>query len=228
MSNEMKNWDADDVQMLVEEAISECNENGVEVDEVETFEDYFTVKINNDLSLNTINAIARKVKSKYITVGAEDSFLTLFFKPGMSSDWEFDDDDDDNEQYREPEEPHIPDNMRHTDRFYDAEDVVIPGTEQRVSNTEQNEQIVAWIEETGHTPIVFVRLDDGIHVEVSDLFDRKVKAVLSEGHAVGGDARRYTFEKPHPDFFPIGGSICVRAICDETGRSDVYGLDFFV
>lgn len=213
--------------MLVEKAISEQNERGVSVDSIEPYEDYFTVKLNNSISLSTINAIARKVGSTYIVVGAEDDMLTLFFKPGVCNDSDFDDDDD-YQELREDDTPAIPTNMRHTDQFPDAEDIVIPGTEQRVGNTEQNEQIVAWIKETGHMPLVYIRLDDGVHVEVSNVFDRRIKAVLAEGKAIGADARRYIFEKGGSDLWPIGGDICVRAICDETGRSDMYGLSFFV
>lgn len=225
-----KNFTATGIEIMVEEAINECNERGVSVESVEPYEDYFTVKLNNDVNLSTLNAIARKVGSKYMSVGSEDDILTLFFKPGQSEDSDFDDDDADDYQelHEEDAAPAIPDNMRHTDRFPDAEDVVIPGTEQRVSNTEQCEQIVDWMKETGRMPLVFVRLDDGVHVEVSDVFDRRIKAVLAEGHAIGADARRYTFEKGGSDLWPIGGDICVRAICDETGRSDMYGLSFFV
>lgn len=224
-----KIFTATGIEIMVEEVIAE-NERGVSVESVEPYKDYFTVKLNNDVNLSTLNAIARKVGSKHITVGAEGYMLTLFFKPGICSDDDFDDDDIDQieESEEEDEAPAIPENMRHTDRFPDAKDIVIPGTELRVSNTEQCEQIVVWMKETGRIPIVFVRLEDGVHVEVSDVFDRRIKAVLAEGHAIGADARRYTFEKGGSDFWPIGGAICVRAICDETGRSDVYGLAFFV
>lgn len=224
-----KIFTATGIETMVEEVIAEQNENGVSVESVETYEDYFTVKLNNDVSLSTLNAIARKVGSKYISVGAEDDMLTLFFKPGICSDDDFDDDDiDDYQEPRKDETPAIPEDMRHTDRFPDAEDIVIPDTEQRVSNTEQCEQIVAWMKDTGRMPLVYIRLDDGIHVEVSAVFDRRIKAVLAEGKAIGADARRYTFEKGGSDLWPIGGDICVRAICDETGRSDMYGLGFFV
>lgn len=227
-----KNFTATGIETMVEEAINECNERGVSVESVEPYEDYFTVKLNNDVNLSTLNAIARKVGSKYMSVGSENDMLALFFKPGESEDSDFDDDDADDYQelHEEEDTPSIPDNMRHTDRFPDAEDVVIPGTEQRVSNTEQCEQIGRWMQETGHYPIVFIRLEDGVHVEVSELFDRKVKAVISEGRAVGGDGRKYSFENRPGDvnLWPIGGDICVRAICDETGRSDMYGLSFFV
>lgn len=222
-----KNFTATCIETMVEEVIAEQNENGVSVESVEPYEDYFTVKLNNSVELSTLNAIARKVGSKYMNVDSEDDMLTLFFKPGICSDDDFDDDDD-YQELREDDTPAIPENMRHTDRFPDAEDIVIPGTEQRVSNTEQSEQIMAWMKETGHMPLVYIRLDDGVHVEVSEVFDRRIKAVLAEGKAVGADARRYTFEKGGSDLWPICGDICVRAICDETGRSYMYGLSFFV
>lgn len=222
-----KIFTATDIETMVEGVIADEHERGVSVESVEPYEEYFTVNLNNNVSLSTLNAIARKVGSKFISVGSEDDMLTLFFKPGQSEDSDFDDDVDDQEP-RKDETPAIPEDMRHTDRFPDAEDIVIPGTEQRVGNTEQNEQIMAWMKETGRIPIVFVRLEDGVHVEVSDVFDRRIKAVLAEGHAIGSDARRYTFQKGGNDFWPIGGDICVRAICDETGRSDMYGISFFV
>ena len=210
MERNKRDWDADDVQKAIEQVISE--ENRLEVTEVEPFEKYFTVKFNNDIDLSTVNEIARKVGSKYITIGAEDDYPTLFFQPGQNDNEDWDTADNDDHDYQEPEEesaPALPDNMRHTDRFPDAEDIVIPGTEQRVSNTEMCEQILKWMQETGHMPIVYLRLDDGVHIEI------------------GADARRYTFDKDSKPW-PIGSDICVRATCDETGRSDMYGLSFFV
>lgn len=225
MERNKRDWDADDVQEAIEQVIS-C-ERGLEVTEVEPFEEYFTVKFNNDIGLSTVNKIARKVGSKYITIGAEDDYPTLFFQPGRSDDESWDDDDYDYQEQEEDTTPRIPDNMRHTDRFPDAEDIVIPGTEQRVSNTEMCEQILKWMRETGRMPIVYLRLDDGVHVEVSEVYDRRIKAVIANGKAIGADARRYTFDEGG-DLWPIGSDICVRATCDETGRSDMYGLSFFV
>lgn len=130
-------------------------------------------------------------------------------------------------QKQEEQKPCIPGDMRHAARFPDSEDVIIPGTEQRVSNTEMCQQIVAWMKETGHMPIVYIRLEDGVHVEVSEVYDRRIKAVIAEGKAIGADARRYTFDKDSEPY-PICSDICVRATCDETDRSDLYGLSFFV
>lgn len=229
MATNKRSWSADDVQEAIEQVIS-C-ERGLKVTEVEPFEEYFTVKFNNDINLSTVNEIARKVGCKYISIGAEDDYPTLFFQPGRSDDESWDNDDDDYDE-PEPEEEDrpltaIPDDMRHTARFPDSEDVIIPGTEQRVSNTEQCQQIMKWMQDTGHMPIVYVRLDDGVHAEVSDVYDRRIKAVIHEGKAIGADARRYTFDEGG-DLWPIGSDICVRATCDETGRSDMYGLSFFV
>ena len=227
MTTNKRNWSADDVQEAIEQIIS-C-ERGLEVTEVEPFEEYFTVKFNNDIDLSTVNEIASKVGSKYITIGAEDDYPTLFFQPGRSDDESWDDDDYDEPESEEEDRPtpRIPNDMRHTDRFPDSEDVIIPGTEVKRSRTEGNEQVVAWMKKTGHYPIVYIRLDGGVHVEVSDIYDQKVRDVLERGEAVGGDGRKYKIENPD-NIFPIGDSICVRATCIETGRGDVYGLDFFV
>ena len=159
-------------------------------------------------------------------IGGEDSGqLNLFFRIPDADKVGSEDDDDD--EHEEEAAPSIPDDMRHKEEFYDSEDIVIPGTEVKRSNTEQNVQVVAWMKETGHYPIVYIRLDDGVHVEVSDIYDQKVRDVLERGEAVGGDGRKYKIENPD-NIFPIGGSICVRATCIETGRGDVYGLDFLV
>ena len=89
------------------------------------------------------------------------------------------------------------------------------------------DQIKTWMKETGDIPIVYLRLDDGVHIEVSDIYECKVRDILERGQAVGADGRRYSIEQPD-NIFPVGSSICVRATCIETGRSDIYGLDFFV
>lgn len=185
--------------------------------------DYCKVILDGDVWLNVLKGIAEAVGDEPIVSGEEYNKINLFFripdadKAGVGG-------------YNKSEEnaaPAIPDDMRHKEEFYDSEDIVIPGTEVKRSNTEQNEQIMAWMKETGHYPIVYLRLDDGVHVEVSDIYDQKVRDVLERGEAVGGDGRKYKIETPD-NIFPIGSSICVRATCIETGRGDVYGLDFFV
>ena len=171
-----------------------------------------------------MKAIAKAVGDEPIIGGEDSGQLNLFFRiPDADKVGSEDDDDDEQEEDRKPA---IPDYMRHKDEFYDSEDIVIPGTEVKRSNSEQNEQVVAWMKETGRYPIVYIRLDDGVHVEVSDIYDRKVSDLLERGEAVGGDDRKYKIENPE-NIFPIGDSICVRATCIETGRNDAYGLDFF-
>jgi len=184
--------------------------------------DYCTVILNGDVWLNVLNGIAKAVGDEPIVGGEDDSKIDLFFRIP----------DADNTGigcYNRYEEsaPAMPADMRHKEEFYDSEDIVIPGTEVKRSNTEQNEQITAWMKETGHYPIVYIRLDDGVHVEVSDIYNQKVRDVLERGEAVGGDGRKYKIENPD-NIFPIGSSICVRATCIETLLGGVYGLDFFV
>jgi len=184
--------------------------------------DYCTVVLNGDVWLNVLNGIAEAVGDEPIVSGEEWNEINLFFripdadKCGIGYD-----------NHEKKAAPAIPDYMRHKEEFYDSEDIVIPSTELKRSNTEQNEHIMAWMKETGHYPIVYLRLDDGVHVEVSDIYDQKVRDVLERGETVGGDGRKYKIENPD-NIFPIGDSICVRATCIETGRGDVYGLDFFV
>lgn len=116
--------------------------------------------------------------------------------------------------------------LYHKEQFYDVQDVTIPDTEVRRSRTEENEQVVKWMKQSGRIPITYMRENDGIHVEVSKIFEAKIKDVLKRGEAIGNDGRKYTIENPD-NLFPVGSDICVRA-CAEGGKSDVYGLDFFV
>lgn len=219
-----KKLSIDEIERLVENAI--CDERGVTVESVEPNSDgdYCTVIIGGDVWLKTLKAIAKAVGDEPIIGGEDSGQLNLFFRiPDADKVGSEDDDDDEQEEDRKPA---IPADMRHKDEFYDSEDIVIPGTEVKRSNSEQNEQVVAWMKETGRYPIVYIRLDDGVHVEVSDIYDRKVSDLLERGEAVGGDDRKYKIENPE-NIFPIGDSICVRATCIETGRNDAYGLDFF-
>lgn len=221
---EKKKMTIDEVERIVVNAIEE---NGVDVVSVEPNSDgdYCTVILEGCVWLKTLKAIAKAVGEEPIIGGEDNDQINLFFRiPDADKVDSGDDDDDEQEENRKPA---IPDYMRHKEEFYDSEDVVIPGTEMNCSNTEQCEKIKAWMKETGHTPIVYVRLEDGMHVEVSNIYDRKVKDVLERGEAVGGDGRKYRIENPD-DIFCIGSNICVRATCIETGRNDAYGLDFFV
>ena len=211
-----------EVEQIVEKVLSE--NSGVTVESIEPNRDgdYCTVILYGDVELHVLNAIAKAVGDEPIISGEDYNEISLFFripdadKAGIGYD-----------NHEKKAAPAIPDYMRHKEEFYDSEDIVIPSTELKRSNTEQNEQIMAWMKETGHYPIVYLRLDDGVHVEVSDIYDQKVRDVLERGEAVGGDGRKYKIENPD-NIFPIGDSICVRATCIETGRGDVYGLDFFV
>ena len=212
-----------EVKQIVEKVLSEnaCDATVASV-EPNSNGDYCTVILGGDVWLNVLKGIAEAVGDESIVISGEEyNEISLFFhipdadKAGVDND--------------EPEEsaPAIPADMRHKEEFYDSEDIVIPGTEVKRSRTEENEQVVAWMKETGHYPVVYIRLDDGVHVEVSDIYDQKVRDVLERGEAVGGDGRKYKIENPD-NIFPIDDSICVRATCIETGHGDVYGLDFFV
>lgn len=211
-----------EIEQIVENVLSE-EKCGATVSSVEPNSDgdYCTVILNGDVWLNVLRGIAEAVGEEPIVSAEEYNEIGLFFRI-PDADKAGSDEDETGESA-----PAIPADMRHKEEFYDSEDIVIPGTEVKRSNTDQNEQIMAWMKETGHYPIVYLRLDDGVHVEVSDIYDKKVRDVLERGEAVGGDGRKYKIENPD-NIFPIGDSICVRATCIETGRGDVYGLDFFV
>ena len=116
--------------------------------------------------------------------------------------------------------------LYHKDKFYDVQDVVIPGTEEKRSRTEENEQVVKWMKESGRIPLTYLRERDGIHVEISKTVEAKIKDVLQRGTAIGADGRKFTIENSD-NLFPIGSDICVRAT-PEGGTSDAYALDFFV
>ena len=217
-----------EVEQIVEKVLSEnaCDATVASI-EPNSEGDYCTVILDGDVWLNVLKGIAEAVGDEPIISGEDYNEISLFFRiPDTDKVDSGDDDDDDYEEPEEDRKPAIPDDMRHKEEFYDSEDIVIPGTEVKRSNTEQNEQIMAWMKETGHYPIVYVRLDDGLHVEVSDIYDQKVRDILERGEAVGGDGRKYKIETDN--LLAIGGSICVRATCIETGRNDAYGLDFFV
>jgi len=213
-----------EVEQIVEKVLSEnaCDAT-VESVEPNSDGDYCTVILGGDVWLSVLKGIAEAVGDESIVISGEEyNEISLFFhipdadKAGVGCG-----------SHEEKAAPAIPDDMRHKYKFYDSEEIVIPGTEVKRSRTEENEQVVAWMKETGHYPIVYIRLDDGVHVEVSDIYDLKVRDVLKRGEAVGGDGRKYKIENPD-NIFPIGSSICVRATCIETGRGDVYGLDFLV
>jgi hypothetical protein len=229
---EKKQWTSDEVMSIMEKAVAEMN--GVSVESVEratSDNDYFTAIINGSLNLNELKTIARAIGDDSFLIDAEDyNQISLFFSPSEPKSDNYDDDYDPYREEREAMEreerrPKI--ELKHKDRFYDVWDEVVPGTEIHRSRTEECERLMEWIKEINRIPIYFLRMDDGIHCELSDIYNQKVHAVLREGKAVGGDGRIYTLENPD-NLFPIGSDICVRATCEETGRSDAYGLSFFV
>ena len=213
-----------EVEKIVEKVLSEnaCDATVASI-KPNSDGDYCTVILNGDVWLNVLKGIAEAVGDEPIVSGEEYNEINLFFripdadKAGVGG----------YDNHEEEHAPAIPADMRHKEEFYDSEDIVIPGTEVKRSRTEENEQVVAWMKKTDHYPIVYIRFDDGVHVEVSDIYDQKVRDVLKRGEAVGGDGRKYKLENPE-NIFPIGSNICVRATCIETGKSDAYGLDFFV
>lgn len=212
-----------EVEQIIEKILSEekCDATIASI-EPSSSGDYCTVVLDGDVWLNVLNGIAKAVGDEPIVSAEEYNEIGLFFRipDADKGDIGYD-------NHEEKTAPAIPADMRHKEEFYDSEDIVIPGTEVKRSRTEENEQVVAWMKETGHYPIVYIRLDDGVHVEVSDIYDQKVRDILERGEAVGGDGRKYKIENSD-NIFPIGDSICVRATCIETGRGDAYGLDFFV
>ena len=216
----------DGVEQIVEKVLSEekCDATVTSV-EPNSDGDYCTVILNGDVWLNVLRGIAEAVGDEPIISGEDYNEISLFFRIPDADKAVVGGGGYDNHEKKDA--PAIPADMRHKEKFYDSEDIVIPGTEVKRSRTEENEQVVAWMKETGHYPVVYLRLDDGVHVEVSDIYDKKVRDVLERGEAVGGDGRKYKLEDTE-NIFPIGDSICVRATCIETGRGDVYGLDFFV
>lgn len=215
----------DEVEALIKNVLM-C-ENNVIVESIEPNYngEYCTVILDGDVNLSTLNDIAKAVGDEPIIGGEDYNKINLFFRIPNEND--INTGEDDEPELEKKSAPAISDELRHKDEFYDSEDVLMPGTEMNCSNTEQCEKIKAWMKETGHYPIVYVRLNDGLHVEVSDIYDSKVRDVLKRGEAVGGDGRKYKIENPD-ELLAIGSSICVRATCIETGRNDAYDLNFFV
>ena len=116
--------------------------------------------------------------------------------------------------------------LQFKEQFHDATVVVIPGTRQRVSRTEQNEQLTNWMKKTKHIPLQYM-WENGIKVELSSIFEAKIKDALHRGNAIGGDGRKYTFVEPD-NLFPICSSICVMAMAEGDSDAEAYGVDFFV
>lgn len=217
-----KKLSMNEVEALVKNVLIKEDSTTVLSVEPSSSGDYCYMILDGDVTLETLRVLAKAVGDEPIIGGEERGELWLIFRIPDADNVGSGDDDQEDER-----KPAIPDGMRHKDEFYDSKDVVIPGTEMNCSNTEQCEKIKAWMKETGRYPIVYLRLDDGLHVEVSDIYDRKAKDVLTRDEVVGYDGRKYKLENPD-NLFPVGSSICVRATCIETSRGDVYGLDFFV
>lgn len=116
--------------------------------------------------------------------------------------------------------------LQFKEQFHDSRVVVIPGTRQRVSRTEQNQQLTDWMKKTKHIPLQYM-WENGIKVELSSIFEAKIKDALQRGNAVGGDGRKYTFVEPD-NLFPICSSICVMAMTEGDSHAEAYGVDFFV
>lgn len=218
-----------EVRKIIEEVLIDEKEHAAEVTHVvfNSAGDYCTAVLAGDVQVNTLAAIAKAIGDDPIIGGEEYGKINLFFRVPDKNGVGRDDDSDD---HQIPEYPvlAIPEMYRHKDKFPDSEDIVIPGTEVKRSATEQAQQIATWMVETGHYPIMYMRLDDGVHASVSNIYDRKVDLILAHGEAIGHDGRKYKIDKEPIEMFPIGSSICVRATCMETGRNDAYGLDFFV
>jgi len=117
--------------------------------------------------------------------------------------------------------------LYHKDQFRDAKDILIRGTKERVSRTQQNEQIVAWMKKRKRIPISYMREPNGLHVECSEVFERKIRRAFNNGSAIGQDGRKYHF-KDTDNLFPIGSDICVMAAVEGSEHYEAYGLDFFV
>ena len=174
------------------------------------------VYIKDDVDTDVLSDISEAFQTNNIRVSAatEDTIVLQFLATKHPK----------KEMEDEDQEPHI--ELHHKDRFSDVEEFIIPKTKIRRSNTEMNEQILAWMKQSGRYPLYYQWLADGIHVELSSLADKRIKYVLQKAEAVGLDGETYKLEDTD-DLYPMGGSICVRA-CTDGDRSDRYGVDFFV
>ena len=185
------------------------------------------VSINGGMYLSEINAIGELFGNDDILIDADErEYINLFLIPRKEPDVT----SEENQELHEDQEPHI--ELHHKDRFKDVEELVIPGTETRVGHTEMCEQIMAWVKQSGRYPLYWQRLDDGVHVEVSELADERIKHVLEQREAVGLDGVTYAI-KFDPATYEVsltamGGSICAKAEPANGGSTDWYGLDFFI
>lgn len=180
---------------------------------------YFLVKVDGNMSLGMLAAVSKAFDDDHLCVTSWlDGHLGMLIDASRLED---------GCEEEQPQTPTLPDDMRHKDRYPDAREVVIPGTRKNRGHTVMCDQIKTWMKDTGDIPIMYLRLDDGVHIEVSDIYECKVRDILERGQAVGADGRHYMIEQPY-NIYPVGGSICARATCIETGESDIYTLNFFV
>ena len=137
MSN--KKLTIDEVEALVENAISE--DRGVTVESVEPNSDgdYCTVILYGDVYFSTLRAMAKAVGDEPIISGEEYSQINLFFR--IPTEDEVNSGDDDDDESEEDKAPRIPENMRHDEEYYDSKDLIIPYTQMNSSKTEQNDKI---------------------------------------------------------------------------------------
>lgn len=88
--------------------------------------------------LSEINAIGELFGDDYILIDADEpEYINLFLIPRKEPDVT----SEENQELHEDQDSHI--ELHHKDRFDDAEELVIPGTETRVGHTEMCEQIMA-------------------------------------------------------------------------------------
>lgn len=176
------------------------------------------ITLFGDLFLDEINDIAQAFGDERALITSDEyKALTMTMIPTKDPTAENKEEDD--------QAPHI--ELHHKDLFPDVQEDILPDTEVKVSNTEMCEQILMWMDETERIPLYYEWCYDGIHVEVSETAEAKMKYVLQNGAGLGMDGRKYTIEKPG-NLFPMGGSICVRAIPEGEEHGEAYALDFFI
>ncbi len=181
------------------------------------------VVIRGDAFLDELVEIGEKFGSDgYLISSFGDDELSLCMHPQKDPDVVPEEDDED-------QDPHI--ELHHKGRFEDAEELIIPGTKIRVSNTEMCEQIMAWVKKSGRYPLYWQHLEDGVHVEVSKLADERIKHVLEQCEAIGMDGKTYEIEyepgSGNVELVAMGGSICARASLGDDNY-EWFGLDYFV
>ena len=175
------------------------------------------ITLLGELFLDKINDIAQAFGDERAMITSDEyNTLTMTMIPTK---------DPTAENEEEDQAPHI--KLRHKDQFPDVQEDIIPDTEVKVSNTEMRAQILMWMDEAERIPLYYEWCYDGIHVEVSETAETKMRYVLQNGAGLGKDGRKYTIEKPG-NLFPMGSSICVMAIPEGEEHSEAYNLGFFI